>query len=123
MILLHVLYLALLPPAIELGVEIFRTRVLGRNDKHILSAWLRSIVMLWGAFTYPEILWWKTLATMTSLHYLIFNYTFNKYGLQAHWSFLGDNFLDNLQKKVDPMLLLGIKAFLMIASMALVWFS
>lgn len=123
MILLHVLYLALLPPAIELGVEVFRTRVLNRNDRHFISALIRLAVMAYGAFTYPEAPWWATMSVMFALHYLIFNYTFNKYALQAHWSFLGDNFLDNLQKKVDPMLLLGIKAFLMIASMALVWFS
>lgn len=121
MILLHVLYLALLPPAIELGVEIFRTRVLNRNDRHVLSAALRLAVMAWGALTYPDVPWWETLFVMATFHYLVFNPIFNKYGLQAHWSFLGDNLLDRLQKKVDPMLLLGIKLVLFLVSLVIVW--
>lgn len=121
MILLHVIYLALLPPAIELGVEVFRTRVLNRNDRHFISAAVRLAVMAYGAVTYPEAPWWETLMVMFSVHYLVFNYTFNRYALQAHWSFLGDNTLDALQKKVDPMLLLGIKLLLVVASLVLVW--
>jgi hypothetical protein len=119
MILLHILYLALLPISGELGIEIFRTRVLNRNDKHILSAILRGLLMLWGSLTYSDAPWWKTLFIMFSLHYLLFNYVFNKYGLQTHWSYLGNNFLDRFQKKADPYLLLGIKFGLFILSVLL----
>ena len=119
MILLHILYLALLPIASELGIEVFRTRVLNRNDKHILSAAARGVLILWGTFTYPDAPWWKILFVMFTLHYLAFNYTFNKYGLQTHWSYLGNNFLDRLQKKADPYLLLGIKVGLFILSILL----
>lgn len=120
-ILLHVLYLALLPPAIELGIEIFRTRVLQRKDRHVLSAGLRLAVMAWGALTYPAIPWWETFFVMFTFHYLVFNPIFNKYGLQEHWSYLGANTLDNLQKKIDPALLLGIKVALLVVSLVLVW--
>lgn len=119
MILLHVLYLALLPISSELGIEVFRTRVLNRNDKHLLSGALRLLFMAWGAFTYPDVPWWKTMFVMFSTHYLVFNYAFNKYALETHWSYLGNNLLDRLQKKADPFLLLGIKAALFILSILL----
>lgn len=119
MILLHVLYLALLPLSSELGIEVFRTRVLNRNDRHFLSALLRGIIMLWGALTYQDVPWWKTLFVMITLHYLVFNYMFNKYALETHWSYLGNNTLDRLQKKVDPYGLLAIKVGLFIISILL----
>lgn len=119
MILLHILYLALLPLSSELGIEIFRTRVLNRNDRHALTAIIRGLLMLWGTFTYPDVPWWKILLLMITLHYLVFNYVFNKYGTQTHWSYLGNNFLDRLQKKADPYLLLGIKVALFILSIIL----
>jgi hypothetical protein len=119
MTLLHVLYLALLPLSIELGIEVFRTRVLNRNDKHFLTAGVRLVIMCWGAFTYPDVPWWKILFVMFTLHYLVFNYVFNRYALETHWSYLGNNWLDRLQKKADPYLLLGIKVGLFILSILL----
>jgi hypothetical protein len=119
MILLHVLYLALLPLSTELGIEVFRTRVLNRNDRHFMSALARGIIMLWGSLTYLDVPWWKTLFVMVTLHYLVFNYMFNKYGLETHWSYLGNNTLDRLQKKIDPYGLLAVKTGLFILSILL----
>jgi hypothetical protein len=119
MILLHVLYLALLPLSTELGIEVFRTRVLNRNDRHLISAIIRVSVMLWGAMSYSEVPVWKTLFVMATVHYLVFDYMFNKYGLETHWSYLGNNPLDRLQKRIDPYIRLGIKAGLFILSILL----
>lgn len=113
--LIHVLYLAMLPLVFELGTEVYRTKVLHRNDKHIFTALIRLIIMLIGALTYIEVPWYDTLILMLCMHYLCFNYIFNKYALDSHWSYLGNNLWDRAQKHINPTVLLisKIALFLM----------
>lgn len=120
---IHVIYLALLPLSTELGIEVFRTRVLGRNDKHAVSAGIRLIIMLIGALTYQEVHWAVTLSVMITLHYLVFNYGFNYYGMERHWSYVGNNLLDRWQKPIDPTFLLILKIILFALSITLLSFQ
>lgn len=106
-ILLHILYLSLLPLAFELGTEVYRTKVLGRRDKHFLTACIRYVLMAWGSLTYDAVPWWITFQVIWTVHTMFFNYSFNRYALGAHWSYLGNNLLDRLQKRVNPWLLLA----------------
>lgn len=121
---IHVIYLALVPLSIELGIEIFRARVLNRNDKHALSFILRAVVMAIGAFTYNEVPWWITLSVMITLHYAVFNYVFNRYGFEipVYWGFLGNSTMDNLQKRLDPHVLLAVKIILLALSVIVLSF-
>lgn len=119
---IHVLYLAMLPVSLELGIEIFRARVLGRTDHHVLSAAIRIIIMVIGAISYQLVPWWVTLSVMFALHWAVFNYVFNKYGIEMHWGYLGKNWLDNLQKNVDPHILLLSKIIILALSITLLSF-
>lgn len=113
---LHAIYISLLPLAFELGTEIYRTKVLNRRDKHFLTASIRVLITLWGSLTYFEVEWFKTAVLSFSVHWLVFNYAFNKYALGIHWAYLGGNFLDKLQKEINPYVLLIMKVLCVISS-------
>lgn len=46
---------------------------------------------------------------LISFHYLVFDYSFNSLVLNRHWSYLGSNFLDRIEKKIPPKVLFLLK--------------
>jgi hypothetical protein len=118
-ILLLELFLSLLPLSTELGIEVYRTKVLGRRDKHALSFGIRLVVQLVIAWCMAKTLGvpvWKSLLLYWSVFYWGFNYMFNKYALDTHPYYLGNNLWDKLQKKFNPKLLLWVKIGFVVGS-------
>ena len=78
--------------------------------------WQGAFVVLMASTTISAITtiyhisqFYEMFILLISFHYLAFDYAFNSIALNRHWSYLGSNFLDRIEKKFPPKVLLLLK--------------
>lgn len=105
----------------ELAVDGYRTKVLGRRDKHFLTGLIRSGFIVAAGFGNPLIIfWWQGSLLAFCTHYLFFDGLFNHYILDKPPGYFGKNIFDRMHKwiadRISLMGLYGIKLIMWASS-------
>lgn len=105
------------PLLFELATEGYRTKVLGRRDKHFLTGLIRSGFILAAGFGNPLIIfWWQGSLLAFCTHYLFFDGLFNHWILDKPPGYRGRNFWDRVHGWIaDRITLAGLYGIRLIA--------
>lgn len=91
--------LSIFPYLFELSTEGYRMKILKRRDKHGLTALIRWVFILAAGFGNPLTeFWWQGSLLAASLHWLMFNPSYNVWILEQRIDYTGKNLTDRIQK-------------------------